>query len=41
LFELKDKVTEEEMLLWQAYFMVKGRRQEQSIEKIKQKARRR
>lgn len=40
LFELKDKVTDEEMALWAAYFAVKGRRQEKEMDKIKRQARR-
>jgi len=35
LFELKSKVTDEEMLLWIAYFSIKNKRQEKEIEKIK------
>lgn len=40
LFELKNKVTDEEMALWVAYFAIKGRRQEKEMEKIKRQARR-
>lgn len=40
LFELKSKITEEEMLLWQAYFTIKSKRQEAEVDKIKRKARR-
>lgn len=35
LFELKSKVTDEEMSLWAAYFAVKSKRQEAQMEKIK------
>lgn len=40
LFELKDRVTDEELALWAAYFAVKSRRQEQEMEKIKRQSRR-
>jgi hypothetical protein len=40
LFELKDKVTDEEMLLWAAYFSIKNKRQEKEMEKIKRETRR-
>jgi hypothetical protein len=40
LSELKTKVTDEEMLLWSAYFAIKNRRQEQEMEKIKRQSRR-
>lgn len=40
LFELKNKVTDEEMALWVAYFAIKGVRQEKEMEKIKREARR-
>lgn len=40
LFELKDRVTDEELALWAAYFAVKGRRQEKEMDRIKRQARR-
>jgi hypothetical protein len=40
LFELKNKVTDEELALWAAYFSIKNRRQEKEMEKIKRQARR-
>ena len=35
LFELKNKVTEEELLLWAAYFSIKSKRQKEEMEKVK------
>ena len=40
LFELKDRVTDEELALWAAYFSIKSKRQEKEIEKIKRETRR-
>ena len=40
LFELKDRVTDEELALWAAYFSIKTKRQEKEIEKIKRETRR-
>jgi hypothetical protein len=40
LFELKDKVTDEELALWAAYFAVKGRRQQKEMDKIKRQSHR-
>ena len=40
LFELKDKVTDEELALWAAYFAIKGRRQQKEIDKIKRQSHR-
>jgi len=40
LFELKDRVTDEELALWAAYFSIKNKRQEKEMEKIKRQARR-
>lgn len=39
LYELKSKVTEEEMQLWACYFSIKSKREKQEIEKIKNKSR--
>jgi len=41
LSELKEKVTEEELLLWHAFYSIKAKKQQEEMEKIKQKARRR
>jgi hypothetical protein len=40
LFELKNKVTDEEFALWAAYFSIKSKRQEKEMDKIKRQARR-
>lgn len=40
LFELKGRVTDEELALWAAYFSIKSKRQEKEIEKIKRETRR-
>ena len=40
LFELKNRVTDEELALWAAYFTIKSKRQEKEMEKIKNQARR-
>jgi len=37
LYELKSKMTEEEMQIWAAYFSIKSKRQEKEMEKIKRK----
>jgi hypothetical protein len=41
LFELKNRVTEEEMILWQVFYKIKNDRQEAELEKAKQNAKRR
>ena len=41
LFELKSKVSEEEMILWQVFYKIKSDRQEAELEKAKRKAKRR
>jgi hypothetical protein len=40
LYELKSKVTEEEMQLWACYFSIKSKRQAKDIEKVKRASRR-
>lgn len=40
LNELKTKVTDEEFLLWQAYFQIKKKRHDAEIDKAKRNARR-
>ena len=40
LFELKSKVTDEELALWAAYFSIKNRRHEKEMDKIKRQTRR-
>jgi len=40
LFELKSKIAEEELQLWHAYFVIKDRRHQQHMEKIKRQGRR-
>ena len=37
LYELKSRVTEEEMLLWQLHFSRKNRIQKEEMDKIKRK----
>jgi hypothetical protein len=37
LSELKSKVTEEELVLWHAYFSIKNRRHQEEIEKAKRR----
>lgn len=39
LYELKSKMTEEELQLWAAYFSIKAKRQEKEMEKIKRQSR--
>lgn len=39
LYELKSKMTEEELQLWAAYFAIKNRRQAKELEKIKRQSR--
>lgn len=39
LYELKSKMTEEELQLWAAYFSIKSKRQEKDMEKIKRQSR--
>jgi len=41
LFELKNRVSEEEMILWQVFYKIKNDRQEAELEKAKQNAKRR
>jgi hypothetical protein len=41
LFELKNRVTEEEMILWQVFYGIKSKRQEKELEEAKRKAGRR
>jgi hypothetical protein len=41
LFELKNRVSEEEMILWQVFYKIKKDRQEAELEKAKQNAKRR
>lgn len=41
LFELKSKVSEEEMILWQVFYKIKSDRQEAELEKAKREAKRR
>jgi hypothetical protein len=41
LSELKEKVTDEEMVLWQCFYSIRNRQQEKEMEKIKQRSRRR
>jgi hypothetical protein len=40
LHELKDKVTDQELLLWSAYFSIKNRKQKEEMDKIKRQSRR-
>lgn len=37
LSDLKEKVTEEEMILWQLYYSIKSRRQKEEMEKAKRR----
>lgn len=35
LSDLKEKITDEEMILWQLYYSIKSRRQKEQIDKAK------
>jgi hypothetical protein len=37
LSDLKEKVTEEEMILWQLYYSIKSRKQKEEMEKAKRR----
>jgi hypothetical protein len=37
LSELKEKVTDEELMLWSLYFNIKNRRHQQELEKAKRR----
>jgi hypothetical protein len=37
LSDLKNKVTEEEMILWQAYYSIKSKRHKEEMDKIKRR----
>jgi hypothetical protein len=37
LSQLKDAVTEEELILWQLYYSIKSKRQKAEMEKIKKR----
>jgi len=37
LSELKDRVTEEELILWQLYYSIKSRRQKEEMDKAKRR----
>lgn len=37
LSELKDRVTEEELILWQLYYSIKSRKQKEEMEKAKRR----
>jgi hypothetical protein len=37
LSQLKDAMTEEEVLIWQLYYSIKNKRQKEEMEKIKRR----